>query len=252
MNKRNYIKILICTLFSIVFCFNAFATGFQFPYISSDSEYIYFGKYEQDNNRADGKEDVEWYVLYRDEENKKALLLSTHVLDVARFDEKLRDTSWEECTLRSYLNNEFKEECFNEAERSAIAPSVVRCAPTDRYNASGIKEYSTLESNSTVDYIFIPSITEIEVWFDHDKMTKDEFKTGHSSAREAKATKYTEKKGLVNNNTSCIGVQYWLRSLANDKKHACFVNYDKGTETKTGQLVNNISGIRPAMWVCYQ
>lgn len=252
MKKTNILKLFICTLFSIIFCFNSFAYSQNFPYISSDSEYIYFGKYEQDNNTANGKEDVEWYVLYRDEENKKALLLSTYVLDVARFDEKLRDTSWEDCTLRSYLNNEFKDECFSGIEKTAIAPSLVVCASTDRYNASGVKEYSTLESNPTIDYIFIPSITEIEVWFDHNKMTKNEFQSGHSSAREAKATKYTEKKGLVNNSTSCIGVQYWLRSLANDKKHACFVNYDKGVDTKTGQLVNNISGVRPAMWVYYQ
>ncbi len=40
---------------------------------------IYFGSYEQDNNLSNGKEEIEWIVLAK--ENRKALLISKYALD---------------------------------------------------------------------------------------------------------------------------------------------------------------------------
>ncbi len=47
--------------------------------IAEVGDIVYFGAYEQDNNTSNGKEDVEWIVLAK--ENEKALVISKYALD---------------------------------------------------------------------------------------------------------------------------------------------------------------------------
>ena len=48
-------------------------------------ESIKFGKYEQDNSLDNGKEDIEWIVLEKNE--NKFLLISKYILDKIQYDE---------------------------------------------------------------------------------------------------------------------------------------------------------------------
>ena len=48
---------------------------------------VKLGKYEQDNNFDNGKEDIEWIVV--EKEGGKALLLSKYIIDLKQYDELL-------------------------------------------------------------------------------------------------------------------------------------------------------------------
>ena len=73
---------------------------------ASVGTYITLGAYEQDVKTGTGKEDVEWQVLAK--ENNRLLVISRYALDTKRFNEKFMDVTWETCTLRKWLNNDFQ------------------------------------------------------------------------------------------------------------------------------------------------
>lgn len=75
-------------------------------------EYIKFGKYEQDNDESTGKEDIEWLVL--DKQDDKILVVSKYALDSKAYNENSEDITWEDCTLRIWLNNDFMDNAFSE------------------------------------------------------------------------------------------------------------------------------------------
>ena len=79
---------------------------------------IPFGHYEQDNNPGNGPEPIEWLVL--DIQDGKALLLSKYGLEAKAYNTKFVDITWENCTLRTWLNGEFLAKAFSAEEQSAI------------------------------------------------------------------------------------------------------------------------------------
>jgi hypothetical protein len=76
--------------------------------------YVTFGSYEQDNDLSNGKEDIEWLVLAR--ENNKALLISRYSLDNQPYSEHTEEVPWENCSLRKWLNDNFLNEAFSSDE----------------------------------------------------------------------------------------------------------------------------------------
>ena len=79
---------------------------------------VTFGKYEQDITYAqDGKEDIEWTVL--DIQGDSYLLISKYGLDAKPFNFQQEEDSenpnyvtWETCSLREWLNNDFLNMAF--------------------------------------------------------------------------------------------------------------------------------------------
>ena len=69
------------------------------------NSYYIMGKYEQDNNLSNGKEDIEWKILYKDK--NKALLYTRYIIDNMRYNDEDVDITWENSTLRQWLNDEF-------------------------------------------------------------------------------------------------------------------------------------------------
>lgn len=90
---------------------------------------IIFGKYEQDGNRNNGKEDIEWLILKR--ENGRVLLLSKYIIDTKQYlnsnDNVVKGIStlpfWRSCDLRKWLNGEFLNNAFTKSEIEQILPS---------------------------------------------------------------------------------------------------------------------------------
>ncbi|MBO6065802.1 MAG: sigma-70 family RNA polymerase sigma factor, partial [Lachnospiraceae bacterium] len=80
--------------------------------------YVLFGSYEQDNNKLNRPEDIEWIVL--DCEGDRLLLMSRYVLDAVPFNRDYANVTWETCTLRSWLNDEFINVAFSTEERAMI------------------------------------------------------------------------------------------------------------------------------------
>ena len=72
---------------------------------------VKFGHYEQDGNKSNGAEEIEWLVLDVDVNNY--LLLSRYVLDSKNFNEEQVDTIYANSTLRKWLNEDFIGSAFS-------------------------------------------------------------------------------------------------------------------------------------------
>lgn len=75
-----------------------------------------YGKYEQDNNTENGKENITWRVLER--ENDKLFVVSKYVLDCVTYEEYNPGFSWSDTGLRSSLDSDFYNNAFTEEEKS--------------------------------------------------------------------------------------------------------------------------------------
>ena len=75
---------------------------------------VKFGHYEQDNNKSNGAEEIEWLVL--DEDLNNFLLLSKNVLDCKNFNDTQVETIYTNSTLRNWLNADFIGSAFSAKE----------------------------------------------------------------------------------------------------------------------------------------
>lgn len=181
-------------------------------------EIVTFGSYEQDNNTANGKEPVEWYVLRTD--RGRALLMSVYALDTRPFNEDWIKVSWSGCDLRTWLNGTFYKTCFNATERKAVMHSSVSSNYVD----------NTVE---TKDYVFCLSAAEAKKYLKGDLIL-------------CKPTRYAREKSTATNNGCCY---WWLRDTTHRKNDANRVEPD-GVIAEYGANTNATGvGIRPVIWV---
>lgn len=187
---------------------------------------VLFGEYEQDNNTSNGKEDVEWLVL--EVKDGKALVVSKYALDCKQYNTSNTDVTWETCTLRKWLNNDFINAAFSSYEKAMI-PTVTVSADKN----------STNPGNATQDQVFLLSITEANKYF------------GSDSARQCKPTDYAFANGAyVNSVNSNCG--WWLRSpgVTQYSAHSAAYVHNSGGVYESGSDVDiGTSAVRPAMWI---
>ena len=192
--------------------------------LSAGDEFI-FGDYEQDNNKNNGTEKIEWKVLTV--EDGRALLISKYGLDSKPYNDIYEDATWETCSLRAWLNGEFYDSAFSASEKEQI-----QSLELSNLNNS---EYGTEGGSVTTDRIFLLSIDEAESYFaaDYDKICK-----GTLYAKENGA--YADKDGHT---------LWWLRSPGDGSAYAAFVDLD-GSIDNNGDYIDDNSGIvRPAFWL---
>lgn len=192
-------------------------------------DYITFGRYEQDNNTSNGKEDIEWLVL--DVQGDKALVISKYALDCQPYNTEYTDVTWETCTLRKWLNVEFLYSAFSSSEIDRI-PTVTVSADANPY-------YDTDPGNATQDKVFLLSITEAGKYFSSD------------SDRECKATAYAVAQGARASSSDTYegNCWWWLRSPGYYRRNAAFV-YNGGCVYEGGYDVSSdYIAVRPALWI---
>ena len=186
---------------------------------------ITFGSYEQDNNTSNGKEAIEWIVL--DIQDGKALVISKYALDSKPFNETPTSVTWETCTLRTWLNDDFLNSAFSESEKSKI--------PTVTVSADKNPDYRTKPGNATQDQIFLLSITEANKYFSSD------------SARECQPTAYAKAHGAW---TSSSGTcRWWLRSPGYSQNYAADVDYGGDVDYSGSYVYGSDYAVRPALWI---
>ena len=79
---------------------------------------VIFGQFEQDNDKDNGAENIEWIVMRK--EKGKALLMSRYILDVRKFNETRGDVYWENSDIRKWLNGDFYKSSFTQADKDLI------------------------------------------------------------------------------------------------------------------------------------
>ncbi len=118
---------------------------------------VTFGRYEQDGNEENGPEPIEWIVLAV--KDGKSLLISRYALDIVPYHTKDINITWEKCSLRSWLNNDFLQTAFTEEERALIPETKV-----DNSRKHGLKRWNnwkkTKGGKDTKDRIFLLSYLE--------------------------------------------------------------------------------------------
>ncbi len=103
--------------------------GLSNPRVAQDDtvtwDCVYFGNYWQNDTNGDGvadqndeKEPIKWRVLSVD--GNDAFLLSDMALDTKPYNEEKKFVTWENCTLRAWLNDSFYNVAFTDKEKSNI------------------------------------------------------------------------------------------------------------------------------------
>ena len=138
-------------------------------------------------------------------------------------------TSWEECTLRAWLNGEFLNK-FTEAEQAKILTTEVKTEANRAFGTSG--------GNDTNDQVFLLSLEEIEEYL----------------PTEADRVCYPNDDAKNAGVYEMGGVSYWLRTPGNDATYVVIVGNSGGISV-SGFLADGSAtdapgiGVRPAIWV---
>ena len=101
---------------------------------------VLFGTYEQDDKTNNGSEDIEWFVLAKEED--RVLLLSRYALEGQPFNADSTDTTWETCSLRKWLNSDFLTTAFDQNEQQKIAETVCKAETSDFVSDDEIENLS--------------------------------------------------------------------------------------------------------------
>ncbi len=220
----------------------------------SVGDIVTFGHYEQDNDTDNGKEPIEWRVLDINEEGQ-LLLLSDKALDVRPYNTEMIYITWEDSTIRSWLNGYGAS--YNRVGKDYTAENFIDAAFTAEEKAKILTSnvpahknpsYSTSPGNPTTDKIFLLSIVEAQTYFATD------------ADRIADATRYAVKKGAYvkgsetgkcSNDGTCSDVHclsgWWLRSPGPYDEDAEYV--DLGGDTFYCGVGYARHVVRPALWV---
>lgn len=185
---------------------------------------VLFGAYEQDNNNVNGKEYIEWLVLAR--EDNRALLISKYALDSKEYNTEYKDITWETCSLRNWLNNDFINEAFNTEEQARIITTDLPASPNT--------QYSTNPSNPTQDRIFLLGIDEVNSFFHSDE------------ERQCSATPYAKAQGAYISDGRC---EWWLRSPGCIQTYAVNVTTSGSCDYHGYDVDFSDGAVRPALWI---
>ena len=189
-------------------------------------DHITFGHYEQDNNLKNGKEEIEWIVLDRKE--NQLLVISKYGLDAKAYHTESTDVTWETCDLRGWLNDTFYQEAFSEEERQQIEK-------TNVINEDN-KYWGTDAGTDTTDNVFLLHIAEAEDLF-ADNDARICYPTAHAKAHGAWASDTT-------------GSCWWLlRSPGFSNSLAACVFSDGAVSSIGGNVERNGGCVRPSLWI---
>ena len=184
-------------------------------------DYVIWGTYEQDNVVSNGNEAVEWLVLAKEE--NRILVTSKYALDCKPYHNQEANVTWETCSLRKWLNDEFINTAFSEEEKAKI--------PTVTVSADKNPDYNGNPGNATRDKVFLLSVSEVGEYCPR--------------AMECSPTAYAIARGTFGTNS---GSCYWpLRTPGVDQNDCACVGFF--VLTYGGPVENADYGIRPAMWI---
>ena len=193
---------------------------------------IYFGNYWQSVKSEDAtdsnKEPVKWRVLAN---GGNLFVVSDKNLDCVEYNSSAETVTWEECTLRKWLNSKFLDKAFTAQEQGAVLESLV-------VNEDGAK--GSEAGPDTYDKVYLLSIYEV---IDPDLGFPTDWKD-KGGTRVALNTEYTKSKRAMT--SPDMSGAWWLRTPG-DAKNAANV-FNAGNVFVRGGNVNNfIFAVRPAM-----
>ena len=117
---------------------------------SAIGEAVTFGSYEQDNDMGNNPEPIEWIVL--DHQEGRTLLLSKYGLDGRWYNTDRVDVTWENCSLRRWLNTDFYNTAFDDTKKDMIVQVTNENPDGDSFwESMGRTVESSIGGNDTQD-----------------------------------------------------------------------------------------------------
>lgn len=205
------------------FCFDEYKTE---TLMSADvGDYVIFGAYEQDNV-SNGWEAIEWLVL--EKQGNQILVISKYALDNQVYNTSNTDITWENCSLREWLNNDFLNAVFSDSEKEMI-PTVMLSADDTIYKSD--------PGNATQDRVFLLSLSEVEKYL-----------TSYD-ARKCMPTDYAIANGAYAASDSGYCCWWWVRTPGMKQNYAASIHKD-GLLHEIGEPVDTGGiAVRPAIWI---
>ena len=184
-----------------------------------------FGHYEQDKDSSNGEEPIEWVILESDGE--WATLISRYALDCKPYNDRDAAVTWETCTLRQWLNEDFLNAAFTEEEQARMQAATVTAEDNWRYETKAGKD--------TQDKVYLLSLSEFDRYFKLD---------GSSFCQP---TQTAIARGVFASSVAGGGCRWWLRTPGS-KANTAANTFPDGCEDNTGFAVNASEvGVRPVI-----
>lgn len=238
INGKKYHRIMKCNA--------TFGTSGSNQYYNwSDTTSYHYFRYEP----------IKWRVL--NVSNKETLLLADKALDVQKYNTEDTYITWENSTIRSWLNgygpssnkqeidffhNNFINIAFNEEEQEAIINTNIENSNNLSYGIDG--------GNDTSDKIFLLSESEVYNTQSAKSYGFVPNNNTYDNARRCASSTYAKAMGTYIDNVNSAGFGkcwWWLRSPGYHSNNAVEVFY-YGCVDNTGVSVNRSDfGIRPAI-----
>ena len=227
----------------------------------SMEDFLLFGHYEQDGDIVNGPESIEWVIL--EEDDDRYLLISRYILDAQPYNITAEPITWEKCSLRYWLNNDFYKTAFSSDEREKILSVTV-------YNPNN-EQSGIYGGYNTQDKLFCLSMDEILKYYKIN-IWNDRHGWGYSQSLMAENTAYAVEQGAKNytigvisgerydrfvssgydeNYCFFVGGKWWLRTPGESEKEACVVGNDGKISFKASDGWVSVKGygVRPALYL---
>ncbi len=221
---------------------------------------VTYGHYEQDNDKSNGKEAIEWIVIKYDSESDKALLLSLYGLDALRFNARTYQ-GWENSEIRSWLNDDFLNEAFTAEEQKGIAITTVKTGDNEEWvtyaKNRGWGNTTVSGGKDTLDKVFLLSLEEVMEYgmgdgiygklaeFQSNYARFSNLISGGLNKLKAMPTDYAIARSIYHSaGSSCW---WWLRSPSFGDNGASCIASDGSISSDDVSSTGNT--VRPAFWL---
>ena len=200
-------------------------------------DYLSFGNYQG--------EEIEWRVLDKDGDN--LLIISEYGIDAKPYNTEYEDVTWETCSMRKWLNDDFLMGAFSTDERKRIRLSYVEAERNPEY-------YDIDPGNDTLDYVFLLSIKEAERYFKSDE---DRMCIPSEGALNNRIFVRVNSLGDIFSFVVCFedyprwkrSCDWWLRSPGIGSSKAADVLDRGGVRCHGGSVHDANRCVRPALWI---
>ena len=165
---------------------------------------------------------IKWIVLQA--ENKEAFLLSDVILDKQAYNTDFEYITWEESSLRAWLNEKFINRAFSDEEKGKINITEIVNQDNPKYGSEG--------GRNTSDKIFLLSLSEV---------------SGKKDGKKYGFLNDDTRRCYTNSFSNMQAASWWLRSSGDHNGAAIDVDAIWGWIVGYGNLINDTGGVRPAL-----
>ncbi len=217
---------------------DAWVDGTKYRRISK-SDTNYDGYFGDSTYRYFKWERIKWRVLKND--GSTLFLVADRGLDCKDYHDPGRSITWENCTLRNWLNGTFYNTAFSKAEQGVVMSQDVVNEDNPDYNTEG--------GNNTIDKVFLLSIGEVT---DHCYGFCEDFNV-YSTSRWMQPSNFASAVGtdtyignFPGSNTKC---DWLLRSPGRMVDDVAAVCYDGEVISSGVYVYDNSSAVVPALHI---